>query len=209
MIEAVILDIGGVIIRTADHSQRRAWEQKLSLAERESEDIVFGGEMGTRAQQGLITEAELWAWVGERLALEGDGLAAFRHGFWAGDVLDVELVEFIRRLRPTYQTAVISNATDGLRRALTEQHGIVDAFDLIVCSAEERVMKPDPAIYQVTLERLGRQPDEAVFIDDFAHNIEAARNLGMCTIHYRRGTDIPAELARLGVVPSGEGKDKL
>jgi HAD superfamily hydrolase (TIGR01509 family) len=76
---------------------------------------------------------------------------------------------------------------------------MADAFDLIVGSAYERVMKPDPAIFLRTLERLGRAPHEAVFIDDFAHNIEGARGVGMAAIHYTPGMDLAAALASLGV----------
>ncbi|MBE2221364.1 MAG: HAD family phosphatase [Anaerolineae bacterium] len=202
MIKAIIFDIGGVIIRTEDHSSRRQWEKKLGLAEWESETIVFNSEMGQKAQSGAITDAELWTWVGQRLNLNGSELAAFRAGFWAGDVLDSGLVDFIRRLKETgYQTAVISNATDNLQNALTHQFKIADAFDLIVGSATEKVMKPDPRIYQRTLARLGRQPAEAVFIDDFAHNIQAAQELGMATIHFKPVTNVPTALATLGVMP--------
>lgn len=200
MIQAIIFDIGGVLVRTENHDQRRALEARLGLADRESEAIVFGSDMGTKAQRGDITDEELWAWVGQRLNLDEDNLAAFRNSFWAGDVLDTALVEFIRALRPRYQTAVISNATDGLQDALAHKFRITDAFDLIVGSATEKVMKPDPEIYMRTLARLGRAPEEAVFVDDFAHNIEAARALGLHTIHFRPETDVPMELARLGVV---------
>jgi glucose-1-phosphatase len=201
MIQAVIFDIGGVLVRTESHQSRREWEERLGLAPRQSEEIVFGGEMGARAQQGDVTEEALWAWVAQRLALDEPTLADFRRSFWAGDVLDQPLVDFIRRLRPKYQTAVISNATEALRAALTQKFKIADAFDLIVCSAEERVMKPDRVIFERTLARLGRVPAETVFIDDFAHNIAAAQELGMHTIHFRPDTDVPAELARLGVRP--------
>lgn len=201
MIKAVIFDIGGVLIRTEDHSSRRQWEQQLGLAERESETIVFSSEMGQKAQSGAITDAELWDWVGQRLKLDGAELEAFRAGFWAGDALDTGLVDFIRTLRPKYQTAVISNATDNLHHALTHKFRIADAFDLIVGSAEEKVMKPDPRIYQRTLERLGCKPPETVFIDDFAHNLQAAQEVGMATIHYQPGVNLPAELAKIGVTP--------
>jgi putative hydrolase of the HAD superfamily len=199
-VKAVIFDVGGVLIRTPDRSNRRAWEEKLGLAEWEAEEIVFGGDMGSKAQRGDITHEALWTWIGQRLNLAADQLHAFRTGFWAGDVLDTALIATIRRLRPHYQTAVISNATDFLRRDLSENYAIADAFDLIVCSAEEKVMKPDPAIYQLTLERLGRRAEEAVFIDDAAANIAAARALGMHTIHFKPSVDLPAELARLGVI---------
>ncbi|MEJ2749321.1 MAG: HAD family phosphatase [Anaerolineae bacterium] len=204
MIKAIIFDVGGVLIRTIDHSPRRQWEQKLGLAEGESEQIVFNSEIGQKAQRGAVTDEALWTWVGQRLNLSPTDLAAFRNDFWAGDALDSELVDFIRRLRPAYQTAVISNATDALYDSLVNQHKIADAFVLIVASAREKIMKPAPEIFQRTLQRLKRQPEEAVFIDDFAHNIQAAQALGWHTIHFQPGTNVPAALAKLGVVPPDE-----
>lgn len=200
MIKAVIFDIGGVIIRTEDSTNRRQAEKELGLAEWESESIVFNSEMGQKAQSGVVTDEALWDWVGQYLNLNNSALADFRRQFWAGDVLDSELVDYIRKLKGVgYQTAVISNATDNLQNALVNQFKIADAFDLIVGSATEKVMKPDPRIFQYTLERLGCQPAEAVFTDDFAHNIQAAQALGMATIHFKPGTNVPAELAKLGV----------
>ena len=76
---------------------------------------------------------------------------------------------------------------------------MADAFDLIVSSAGEQVMKPDAAIFERTLERLEVAPYEAVFIDDFAHNVAAARAAGLAAIHFIPGIDLPAELEKLGV----------
>lgn len=202
MIKAVIFDVGGVLVRTEDPVPRRRLEQRLGLTPGQAEQIVFNGEMGQKAQRGEITDAALWQWVGEHLALSDDELAAFRRDFWGGDVLDDELIAFIRRLRPAYQTAVISNATDNLLPFL-DKLGVADAFDLIVRSAAEGVMKPDPRIYERTLARLQRQPHEAVFIDDFAHNAAAARQLGMHAVHFTPQTDVVAALRELGVLMDG------
>lgn len=198
MIKAVIFDVGGVLLRTADQGHRRRWETSLGLEAGALEALVLNSEMGHKAQRGEVTDGELWAWAGKELAL-GARLADFQRDFWAGDVLDEELVAYIRRLRPAYQTAVISNATDDLLKNL-RRHGIIDDFDLIVGSAYEGIMKPDARIYERALLRLGRAPQEAVFIDDFAHNIRAAAEVGLATVHYRPGVDVPAELKALGVV---------
>ena len=147
MIKAVIFDVGGVLIRTESHESRRQWERRLGLADWESEQIVFNSEMGRKAQLGGIETAELWQWIARHLNLDESNLRAFQAGFWAGDVLDEALVAFIRQLRPQYQTAIISNATKTLREMLTHKYPIADAFDLIVVSGEERVMKPDAIIY--------------------------------------------------------------
>jgi epoxide hydrolase-like predicted phosphatase len=198
MIKAIIFDVGGVLIRTTDHSYRRRWEAKLGLEPGEAEDIVFNSEMGQKAQRGEISDEELWRWIGERLDL-GQKLEDFRQDFWAGDVLDKDLVALIRSLRPHYQTAVISNATDALHGSLAGQLGIADAFDVIVGSAYEGIMKPSPAIYKRALAALDRRAQESVFIDDFQHNVEAAQSLGMSAVHFHPGLDLAAELAGLGV----------
>jgi epoxide hydrolase-like predicted phosphatase len=198
-IKAVIFDVGGVLIRTEDPAIRHSWEKELELDKGESEQIVFNSDMGRKAQMGMVTDAELWNWVGRHLGLSKKRLIAFRRGFWAGDVLDGELVNYIRRLRTRYQTAIISNATDILMHNLENVYEITDAFDLVIGSATEGIMKPSSEIYELTLARLGRQPDEAVFIDDFIENVSAAREIGMHTIHFKPGMDVPSELAQLGV----------
>ncbi len=136
--------------------------------------------------------------MGERLAL-GDELAAFRSDFWRGDRVDGALVALIRQLRPHYQVAVISNATDALRTTL-QGYGLLDEFDLIVGSAYEGIMKPHPAIYERALARLGRSADEAVFIDDAPANIAGAATVGLHTIHFTPTIDLAGELQRLGVL---------
>jgi HAD superfamily hydrolase (TIGR01509 family) len=76
---------------------------------------------------------------------------------------------------------------------------MADAFDLIVGSAYEGIMKPDPRIFRRTLERLDCPPEAAVFVDDMFANVEAARALGLWSIHYRAGMDLSAILGEFGV----------
>lgn len=70
-----------------------------------------------------------------------------------------------------------------------------------VFSYQERVCKPDEAIYRVLLERYGLAPEETVFLDDSPANIEAARRLGMCGIVFE---NLPAARAQLeALLPDG------
>ena len=203
MIKAVIFDVGGVLLRTEDRAPRTELEQRLGLAPGTIEAEVINGERGHAAQRGEGTLAELWAWAGERYGLDADRTAQMQRDYWGGDRLHAALVDYIRTLRPRYQTAIISNAFDDLT-ALLEQHAIADAFDLIVGSAYEGMMKPNAKIYERTLSRLGRAPAEAIFIDDAMPNIEGARTIGMHVIHYTPDVDVPAELAKLGVSPESD-----
>jgi epoxide hydrolase-like predicted phosphatase len=199
VIKAIIFDFGGVLLRTQNRQGRRKWEEKLGLEEWESEVFVFGSEMGTKAQMGEITNQRLWEWIGQRFSLSPQELTEFQHDFWAGDVLDSTLIDYIRSLKKYYQIAMISNASDSLRQNLKDRHHIADVFDLIVCSAEEQIMKPHKEIFLRTMERLGCGPAEAVFVDDSEPNIQAARKLGMVTVHFRPSTDVPSEFMKLGI----------
>lgn len=199
MIKAIIFDVGGVLLRTEDRAPRQQWEAKLGLPPGGAEALVFNSEMGQKAQRGEITEPELWQWIGSHLDLSGLETAAFRRGFWAGDELDTGLVALIRQLKTRYQTAIISNYASNLRPELTDLFQIADAFDEIIISCEEPVMKPAPEIFHRALARLGRQPNEALFIDDFKHNVVAAEAVGLAAIHFQPGIDLPHAFQQLGV----------
>lgn len=73
------------------------------------------------------------------------------------------------------------------------------SFDGVVVSAHERLIKPDPAIYHRLLQRYGLVAGDCVFIDDSARNIDAARDVGMQTIHFVEPIDLRAALRGAGV----------
>jgi epoxide hydrolase-like predicted phosphatase len=183
-IKAVFWDIGGVLLRTEDPAPREKLAADLGVSRRELEILVFSGEQGQRAQRGELTPDELWAFVRQSLNLAPGDFPDLSERFFGGDVLDAELVGFIRTLRPRYRTGIISNAWSTLPKLLA-QWGIADAFDAVIGSANVGIMKPDPRIYRLALERLGVQPAEAVFVDDFIENVRGAQRVGMHAIHFR------------------------
>jgi 2-haloacid dehalogenase len=75
----------------------------------------------------------------------------------------------------------------------------LQSFDGVVVSAHERVIKPDPAIYRILFKRYDLVPEDCIFIDDSAKNIETARALGMRGIHFVEPIDLRVELARYGL----------
>jgi epoxide hydrolase-like predicted phosphatase len=198
-IRAVIFDYGGVLMRTADPTPRREMEQRFGLPPGGASEAVFGSPRWDDVQIGRISSAEFWADVGQRLGLDAESLAEFRHTFWAGNRLDEELVAFIRLMRGEgYRTALLSNAPDDLPQ-LVEQMGITNAFDVVVISGCERLMKPDPAIYELTLERLGVPAEGAVFVDDLRVNVVAARQVGLHATRFRGLSPLRKWLRGLGV----------
>lgn len=75
----------------------------------------------------------------------------------------------------------------------------LDSFDGLIVSAHERLVKPDPAIYRLLLDRYGLAAHEGVFIDDSETNVRAAEALGFHTVHIRPDTDLRAGLRALGL----------
>ena len=194
-IRAVIWDVGGVLLRTEDPVPRQALADRLGIERLELEKIVFSGDSSNLAQLGKISMEEHWEQVRLILGLEINEMDDFRAQFWSGDRVDYELVELIRALQKNRcKTGILSNAFSNLREFLRDECGIVDAFDELVISAEEGVMKPDQRIYQLALARLGVEGSQAVFIDDVPANVEGARRVGLHGIHFRTSQQALQEL---------------
>lgn len=193
-IRAVIWDIGGVLVRTEDHEPRKRLAEHLGMPLRELVYLMFDSEMGQKAQLGEISAQELLEYVCRTVHYPVEQAALFEQEFFAGDRLDVDLLEYIRSLRPSYRTGIISNGWDNVRARLDSQWKVTDAFDQILLSAELKVSKPDPRIYHLALEKLEVAPQEAVFIDDFLHNLDGARSVGMHAIQFHSSEQIRAEL---------------
>lgn len=196
-IRAVFWDLGGVIVRTHDWSGRTHWEKQIGLQPHELERIIFSGEMGKRAAIGQANSDDVWKWVLNHLGLPESDRHSLQRDFFDGDKVDEELVSFIRSLRPTYLTGMISNAWPEGRHWLENEWRIADAFDHIVISAEVGMAKPDPRIFHLALDGLEVTPRESVFIDDFEENIKAARKVGLHAILFRDPEETVSELRQL------------
>lgn len=71
--------------------------------------------------------------------------------------------------------------------------------DKIVVSGTEKLIKPNPEIWHVLLNRYQLKAEESVFIDDNFKNIEVAKSLGFICIHIKEDTDLEKELRDLGI----------
>ena len=137
--------------------------------------VVFASESARRASVGAIPEHAHWAEVLKRLKHPISEMKSFQDEFFGGDVIDRDLVEYIRSLRGKVHTGLISNAWSGLREFI----------------AREKV------IYQVALEQARVKAEEAVFVDDVNINLEGCEDLGMTGILFKNPQDSIAELKRL------------
>ena len=185
MIKAIYWDIGGVLARTADRQPRQALALRLGMTYEDLETLVFGSESGRAAQRGEISEPERWARLAGELGIDPAVVPDVQQAFFGGDIIDADLVAYIRRLHQSYRTGIISNAMSDARSLVMGRWGLADVFDHLTFSSELGVMKPDPRIYQHALQGLGVLPGEAIFVDDFLRNVEGAQALGMAAVYFR------------------------
>lgn len=197
IIKAIIWDIGGVLVRTEDRAPRARLAEKLGLTYSQLDDLVFNSHVGQRAQIGQKSTQEVWHWVASTLDQPKEKIAALQTAFFAGDQLDKDLVDKIRAWHGTYRTGIITNAFDNARQLIKEEWKMQDAFDHIVVSAEVGMMKPDPRIFRLALEGMEVDANQAVFVDDFLHNVQGAREVGMHAVHFRSQEQVLGELNTL------------
>jgi epoxide hydrolase-like predicted phosphatase len=195
-IRAVFFDMGGVIVRTEFQAPRQHLAERLGLEYEDIERLVFNSPSSQQASVGKISSADHWSAVTKRLGRPPSETEAIREAFFAGDIVDRELLAFIHSLRPRHYTGLISNAWSDLREYIEEQK-FADAFEHLVISAEVGAMKPEAHIYQLALELAGVSPDEAVFVDDMQENIEGCQAVGMHGIHFRNAQQSLGELQRM------------
>jgi len=124
-------------------------------------------------------------------------LANFKLQFWAGDFCDQELHDFIGKLRPRFKTGLLNNTWSETRKETDERFHLLDVFDVLVYSAEVHLAKPDPRIFYLALEWLGVQPQEAIFVDDFPANIEAAKALGIHGVRFEDSQQAQQDVIRI------------
>lgn len=110
-------------------------------------------------------------------------------------------VEVLRKLEHSkYELFGLTNWSAETFPYALENYDFFKIFEgKIVVSGTEKLIKPDPTIWEVLLNRYQIKAEESVFIDDNAKNIEVAKSLGFICIHIKEDTDLEKELKELGV----------
>lgn len=196
MIKAVIFDLGGVILRTEFDAPRHHLAEKLSVDYDDMLRAVFQSESCQLASLGRISADEHWINVTRLLKRPATDVELIRREFFAGDVIDRTLLDFIRSLRPRYKVGLLSNAWSDLRE-YTRENRFDDAFDGLTISAEAGVVKPSAGAYELSLKQMGVNADESVFVDDFIENVEGARAVGMTAVHFKGIDELMKEMKSL------------
>lgn len=200
LIEAVVFDIGGVLL---DWNPRYLYRQ---LFEDEQEMERFLGQVCTlewheahdRGRPFVDSCAELAALHPEYAE------QIFAWGSRSEDMVRGpidESVEIFRRLKaagvPCYALTNMETETFPGR---VERFPFLQWFDGAVVSGFEGVVKPEPEIFRRLLERFNLAPEATLFVDDSERNVRAARELGIQAVLFRSPAEFEQELSEMGLL---------
>ena len=185
----MIFDLGGVIMKNGgprDFTRRYPDHDPSVVAE-----IVMGphhldtDHQWHRLERGEITMAECRAITKDMLDAAGivatvpaptpaTGGATFNFQ------LNEEMVAFIHDLKSAgLPIGILTNNVKEFREMWWPLMDFDSVFDTVVDSHEVKMRKPNPAIYHLTMERIGAIPGRTAFLDDLRANVDAANAIGM------------------------------
>ena len=196
-VDTVVFDVGNVLIRwDPRHLYRRLFAEEAAMER-------FLAEICTDAWNLEQDRGRTWeAAIAERIALfpEHETLIRAYSDRWPemvpGEVEGVPaLLEALRGAGvPLYAITNFSAEKFVLSQA---RFPFLRRFRDVVVSAHERLLKPDPAIYRLLLDRNGLQAGRCLFIDDSEDNVRGAEAVGMRAHHFRDAATLAEELRRL------------
>jgi putative hydrolase of the HAD superfamily len=174
MVKSIVFDFFGVICNEVADK----WYQKNTTKEIR---IKLRNTINKTADLGKISLAELFDVLGRETGLDPQQVKSD----WIDKaVIDYGLLSYVKGLRNNYQTALLSNAPQGLVPEITKDINLSDYFDQVIISSNMGMIKPDPDIFTKTLELLHSKPGQCLFIDDRQINLDTAATLGINTHQY-------------------------
>lgn len=194
MIKTIIFDNHGVLTS----STRDGATQKLSKYLDVSYEAFNKAwdELEADVDEGKITNEDflrnLIAKTGSKKDLDG-----FRKLYFSSYFPYQDVQEFARKLGEKFELVLLTNFGDAFDEANEKWHLEKIFGDKIFVSAKLKMRKPNEDIYLYTLKRLGRKPEETVFIDDNPDFIATAKRLGMHTILFKSLEQVEKDLENI------------
>jgi epoxide hydrolase-like predicted phosphatase len=201
-VAAVISDFGGVLTSSLQGSFDAFQETSgvplpelgkamAALAARHGANPLFELETGRLSEAVFLSRigAQLTEQLGRTIDMDGFGERYFAH-------LDPNerMIGYMRELRERgYKLAICTNNVREWEQRWRAMLPVDDIFEVVVDSAFVGSRKPEPRIYEITLERLGVNADSALLIDDIELNCNGARDLGIRSVWFQSTEQAIAE----------------
>jgi putative hydrolase of the HAD superfamily len=213
-IKAIVSDFGGVLTTpllaafAAFQDDSGISPENLGKAMRvgleEGEEIpLFRLERGEISEDEFIEHLEGGL---EAILDHRPHLHHFRQKFWGALHPNEEMIELMRELQASgLKMAMLTNNVREWEPLWRSMLPVDEIFEEIVDSAFVGCRKPEPRIYELTLERIGMPAEACLFIDDLPPNIEGAEAAGMKAVHFRDNEQAIAEIRAALGQPSPAG----
>jgi putative hydrolase of the HAD superfamily len=208
--DALVVDFGGVLT-TPLQTAMLAFAEEAGIDLQDLARAALGGYMGSEDslvfgfETGRISEREFSTAFAERIReysgaqIDADGLVT---RMFSGLRLEEPMLDAVAAVRAAgLKTGLLSNSWG---TALYPHERLEALFDVSVISGEVGLRKPDPAIFELTTQRLGVPAERCVFVDDHPGHLKSAAEAGMTTILHREpALTIPELESLLGLTLSG------
>ena len=195
-VRCILLDMGKVLF-DFDFKAFGQRMRELTGVEFERLRAAFTGEqLAVRYESGLLTDAEFYIEVCRRIGCRvswENFVAAWNSIFHQDPILPEHL---IRTLAVKADLWVVSNTNKLHFDHLAGRYPFLGCFKGYVLSHEVGALKPDPRIFQAALKRAEVEADRALFVDDQATNVAAARDLGIDSFQFLGPEQFVTELQR-------------
>lgn len=190
MIHWFVFDLGNTVIKLG---YERVMESICREATVNRDELLEIFEMpgGYRdLERGAATFWEFYEFLGDHAGYRGSirDFHAIWSDFFDGPMPGIE--ELLDRVRKKYRVAFLSNSNEVHAEVIPKQYSaLFDREDRFIFSHRFKTAKPDRDIFQRTLETIGAQAQDVVFVDDMVENVLAAQSIGMRAFQY---IDTPA-----------------
>ena len=183
-LRAVVFDYGMVLTGQPSAEAHDAMLRITGLPHDEFEAVYWADRHAY--DEGKLTGLQFWQNIVRDAKLDLDAAKIDELNLWDARMWTTQnpsMLAWQKELKKRgLRTAILSNMGDTVLASIEREFDWLPQFDLLIWSFQHNLAKPDPAIYNLTLERLGTRPEETVFIDDKQPNIDAARELGLVGI---------------------------
>ncbi|MER5640506.1 HAD family phosphatase [Kitasatospora sp. NPDC002227] len=189
----IFFDLGGVVCRFLPQQRLDALGTACDLSADQVKDVLYTSGLIERWDLGRDSAAAIHRTVADRLGYPGS-LAELQELWCRAFEPDLQVLHLIDGLRPL-RTALLSDNDPLLLAALPQVFPEVGSrFDSLLFSCRFGATKPDPRVFTRALDAMGCAPAEALFVDDKAANVAAARRLGIASLRFSDAAGLSAAL---------------